>query len=313
MELLTETEPSTAPIPDGAAPYTVWGWKPEHAKKFQDAKGGDIKDLIVNLVRNFQVMANDDTRMIVQICNDISLLGFGFYGLWQVNKILEGLEVIDEAAELYAILEGLQQVGVAVIKLGITVVIIAVLVIFFFMEKAAAGLMVIVNDTDEDLVLEDITSTHGKVIGIFKENPDKDNPKPIIPKKLPPIIDPKTHKPVIDPTTHKPMTGAVLAGFFAVSKRDNALIGPRGALKFRATKSFPQGAYIGWEVPLAQGSNRLHVSATYNDSVSKFSDDTDDNGKQEETSTSTANAKITGRVNSGSGSEAYYVINLAAE
>ena len=305
MELLTETEPSTAPIPDGAAPFTVWGWTPEHAKLFQDAKGGEIKDLIVNLVRNFQVMANDDVRMIVKICKGISLFGFGLYGLWQVYKTLQGVVVITEAAESYAILEGLLQVGVAVIKLGITLVIIGVLVILIFMEKAAAGLMVIVNDTDEDLVLEDITSTHGKVIGIFKENPDKDNPQPIIPKKLPPITDPKTNKAAIE--------GAILAGFFAVSKRDSALIGPRGALKFRATKSFPQGAYLGWEVPLSEGSNRLHVSATYNDSVSKFSDDTDDGGKLEETSTSTANAKITGRVNSGSGSEAYYVVNLAAE
>ena len=306
MALLKETEPSTAPIPDGAAPYTVWGWKPEHAKKFQDAKGGEIKDQIVNLVRNFQVMANDDERWLVKQFMDIGLWGVGIYGIAQVFTILRTLATITEATEAFAVLEGVLEVGIAVIKLGITVVILAVLVpLFVLMQKNAAGIMVILNDTDQDLDLEDITCTHGKVVGIFKESAALENPKPIIPKRLPPIIDPVTKKIKAE--------GSIQAGFFAARKRDMALIGTQGALKFKATQSFPQGAYIGWEVPLSEGSNRLHVSATYNDSVSKFSDDTDDHGKQEETSTSTANAKITGRVNSGSGSEAYYVMNLAAE
>ena len=308
MELLTETEPNTVPIPDGAATFTVWGWKPEHARKFQDAKGDEIRAQIVNLVRNFQVMANDDERMVVNVLRDLGLWGFG-RGIVQVFKILNSLEAITEATQAYAVLEGLREFGWAAFQLGITVVITAILVVLFIMKKDAAGLMVILNDTDQDLILEDITSTHGKVVAIFKENPDEEDPKPIIPKRLASIVDPKTKTVALQ--------GSIQAGFFAVRKRDNAWIGPQGALKFRATESFPEGAYLGWIVPLLSGQNSLRVSATYSGSVSQFSDATEVSdkfgGKREDTSTSTANATITGRVNSGSGSEAYYVINLAAE
>ena len=300
------TEATTAPIPDGAACFPVWGWKPEHAKKFQDAKGDEIKAQIVNLVRNFQVMANDDARMIVKVLTDIGMWAVGLYGLWQVYKILATIAELTEETEAYAVFTGVMEVGEALFSLCIAVVILAVLVpLFLLIQKNAAGLMVILNDTDQDLDLEDITSTHGKVVAIFKENAAKENPKPIIPKRLPPVIDPVTKK-IKAP-------GSIQAGFFAVRKQDNFMIGPRGALKFKATESFPEGAYLGWEIPLAIGSNALLVSATYKGNVSQFSDDTGDNGKQEDTSTSAVNAKITGRVNSGSGSEAYYVVNLAAE
>ena len=295
---------TTAKIPDGAAPYTVWGWNKERVKTFQDARGGKIKDKIVNLIRNFQVMQNDDTRFLVKILMEAGMLGLGLISLVQVWKIASTLEELTEATEAFAVLEGVLEVGAAVIWLGVTVVILGVLVpLFIFMTKNAAGIMVIINDTDQDLVLENLTCTHGKVVAIFKENPAEDNPQPIIPKRLPPIINPKTKKVVFE--------GSIQAGFFTVRKRDDALIGTQGALKFKANESFPQGAYIGWSVPLSEGSNALLVSATFNGSTSKFSDNTGSHGKQEDTSTSTTNASITGRVNSGSGSEAYYIVNLS--
>ena len=249
-------------------------------------------------------MQNDDTRFLVKTFMEAGLWGVGFYGLAQVWKIVSTLAELTEATEAFAVLGGVLEVGAAVIRLGITVVILAVLVpLFIFMTKNAAGIMVIINDTDQDLVLENLTCTHGKVVAIFKENAAEDNPQPIIPKRLPPIINPKTKKVVAE--------GSIQAGFFTVRKRDAALIGTQGALKFKANESFPQGAYIGWSVPLSEGSNALLVSATFNGSTSKFSDNTGSHGKQEDTSTSTTNASITGRVNSGSGSEAYYIVNLS--
>lgn len=249
-------------------------------------------------------MPNDDTRYLVKTFMEMGIWGVGFYGLAQVWKIVSTLRELTEATEAYAVLEGIMEVGVAVIKLGITVVILAVLVpIFVLMSKKAVGTMVIINDTDQDLVLEDLTCTHGKVVAIFKENAAEEDPQPIIPKRLPPVINPETKEVVIE--------GSIQVGLFAATKRDEALIGTRGALKFEATESFPQGAYIGWSVPLSRGKNALLVSATFNGSVSKFSDNTGSHGKQEDTSTSTNNASITGRVNSGSGSEAYYIVNLS--
>ena len=295
---------STAKIPDGAAPFTVWGWNKETVKTFQDARGGKIKDKIANLIRSFQVMENDNTTQLVKAFMEAGLWGVGAFGLAQVWKIVRTVKKLTQATEAYAVLEGVLEVGVAVIKLGITVVILAVLVpLFIFMSKNAAGIMIIINDTDQDLVLEDLACTHGKVVAIFKENAAEENPQPIIPKRLPPVINPETKEVIAE--------GSIQAGFFAARKRDAALIGTRGALKFEATESFPQGAYIGWSVPLSKGKNALLVSATFNGSVSKFSDKTGSHGKQEDTSTSTTKASITGRVNSGSGSEAYYIVNLS--
>lgn len=312
MELFTETDetdgPTTAPIPDGATPFPIWGWKPESAKKFQDAKGDEIKAQVLNLVRNYQAMDGSDAREMSKKFMDMGLLGVGSVGLKAAWNIIKTTSSPTEATEVYAILEGIRAARPAVVTLAISLFIISVLVlIFLLMQKDAAGLMVILNDTDQDLDLEDITCTHGKVIGIFKENAASENPKPIIPKRLPPIIDPKTKKVVAK--------GSIQAGFLSVRKMDCALYGTQGALKFKATESFPQGAYLGWSVPLTSicsigGSNALLVSATYNGSVSQFSDNTGEKGRQEDTSTSTTNAKITGRVNSGSGSNAYYIMNL---
>ena len=52
------------------------------------------------------------------------------------------------------------------------------------------------------------------------------------------------------------------------------------------------------------------MSADYTGSASEFSDKTNDDGSQESTSTSSEQAQVIGRVNSGSGSEAYYIINI---
>ena len=250
-------------------------------------------------------MENDDARYITKMLMEMGIWGLGIFGLTRVWSILTTLAELTEATEAFAVFEGVIEVGAAVINLAITVVILAVLVPFFiFMAKDAAGIMIIINDTDQDLVLEDLTCTHGKVVAIFKENAAEENPQPIIPKRLPPVINPETKEVVAE-------LGSIQAGFFAARKRDAALIGTRGALKFEATESFPQGAYIGWSVPLSRGKNALLVSATFNGSVSKFSDNTGSHGKQENTSTSTTNASITGRVNSGSGSEAYYIVNLS--
>ena len=98
------------------------------------------------------------------------------------------------------------------------------------MSKNAAAIMVIINDTDEDIRMIDLHATHGKVVGIFKEKAELDNPQPILPKRLPPIINPKTKKIAVE--------GSVQAGFFAARKRDNALVGTQGGMKFEATKRF---------------------------------------------------------------------------
>lgn len=104
------------------------------------------------------------------------------------------------------------------------------------MSKNAAAIMVIINDSDEDIRMIDLHATHGKIIGIFKEKAALDNPQPILPKRLPPIINPKTKKVVIE--------GSVQAGFFAARKKDSALFGTQGGMKFEATERFVPLLYL---------------------------------------------------------------------
>ena len=119
----------------------------------------------------------------------------------------------------------------SVVTLAIAVCILAVLVpIFIFMSKNAAAIMVLINDTDEDIRMIDLHATHGKIIGIFKEKAELDNPQPILPKRLPPIINPTTKKVMVE--------GSVQAGFFAARKRDNALVGSQGGMRFDATERY---------------------------------------------------------------------------
>ena len=238
---MDDAETPLAPIPGDAAPYTVWGWTAAQTKEYQDAKGDRIKSLICNLIRNFQVMKNDSTRYLVKTFMQAGLWGVGLYGVRAVWRIIATLGELTEATEAYAVLTGVMEVGVNVIKLGITIVVLAILVpLFIYMTKNAAGIMVIINDTNEDLRLIDVHATHGKIVGIFKENPQLDNPQPIIPKKLPPIVNPKTKKVLAE--------GSIQAGFFAARKRDAALVGSQGGLKFDVTSSYPKGIFVGYEV-----------------------------------------------------------------
>ena len=301
-DILGDGKLGTAPIPDGAAPYTIWGWNVDHTATYQNATGDRIKDLILNLVRNFQVMHADDTRMMTKVFMDCGLWAVGGYGIIAVVKILATLYKLTQATEAYAVVTGIMDIGVNVIKIGIATVILAVLVPFFiYMSKNAGGLMIIINDTDDDLELAEYHTTHGKIIGIFKENAALDNPKPIIPKRLPPIINPQGKQIA---------KGSIQAGFFATQKNDNALVGSQGALKFSPMTSFPKGIFLGWEVPLSEGSNRLLVSADFTGTTSQFSDNTNSADKQEDTANGINGGKIVGRVHSPSGSQGYYIINV---
>lgn len=77
---------------------------------------------------------------------------------------------------------------------------------------------------------------------------------------------------------------------------------------------YPDGVYVGWEIPLTMGSNRLLVSAAFTGSASEFSNKTDDEGKQQDTALSsthsTTSAQVSARLNSSSGSEGYYIVNI---
>ena len=302
-DILGDGKAEIAPIPSGAVPYTIWGWKVERAAQYQTANGERIKELITNLVRNFQVMGADDERSMTKMFTDSGLWAIGGFGILKVVQVLRTLYKLTRATEAFAVVSGIMEVGFNVIKIGIAAVVVAILVpLFVYMNKDACAIFVILNDSEDDLDLTECYTTHGKVVGIFKENPAADNPKPIIPKRLPPIINPKTGVKICE--------GSIQAGFFAARKHDNALVGTQGALKFGATTAFPKGVFLGWEVPLSGSSNRLLVSVDYSGSTSQFSDKTNDDDKQEDTANGSNGAKVVGRVHDAHGSQGYYVFNV---
>ena len=288
--------PDLAPIPSQATTYPCWGWTLEEAAKFQNATGDEIKKLILNLIRNFQVMGKSDERYLVDLFMEMGLVGLGAVA---VHAVWKCLKIFDTAT---SIADVIVEVGIRTIQFAVAVFVLAILVpIFVYAMKDAAGVMVIINDTFEDMNLEALTKTHGKVTGIFKEN-DKSKPAlPIIPKRLLPAYSDKGVK---------MNSGSIFAGFIVVRKKESALVGTQGALKFSATKSYPNGVYIGWEVPLSGSKNRLLVSADYTKGADSWSEKTNDDGKQEDSSTSSMQATVTGRVNNGSGSQAFYVVNI---
>lgn len=295
FQTMAEGTPSLATFPDGALSYTVWGWSEETVAKYQAARGDDVEKYITNLVRNFQVMEQSDDVGITRICMEAGVIGFGLVGITAALNIIRTLSALTEATEAYAILEGVVEVGVNIIKLGVSVVILAILVpLMILMAKDAFGLFVIVNNSNEDLDMNAIEFTHGKCVAGFKENASADNPQAIIPKIFE-IYNPKLQK------TVKSMS----AGFLGVRKRDNALIGTQGALSFASNSNYPDGIFLGWEVPLSIGDNRLLVSANYTGSVSDFSDQTDDSGVLDSSDSSSAGHTVDGHMNSGSGSKAY--------
>ena len=293
----------TTAATNDAVPYTIWCWKAESAAAYQTATGERIKDLIINLIRNFQVMGEDDERMMTKMFIDTGLWALGRCGLLKVVEILKASSCLNKATEAFAVVSGIKEVGINVIKLGIATMIVAILVpLFTYPSKDACAVFVIVNDTDDDLDLIEWHMKYGKVVGIFKENPNADNPKTIIPRRIKPIINPETGVEICK--------GSVQAGFFAAKANNNTLDGTQGALKFRAMTSFSKGIFMGWEVPMSDSDNRLLVSADFSGSTSQFSDRINEEDKQEDTSNGSNDAKVEGRVHSANGSAGYYLFNV---
>ena len=285
-------------------PFTIWGWKVETAAKYQTATGRRIKDLVVNLIRMFQVTGADNERMMTKTFMEAGLWGLGTCSLIKVMQTLRASNCATKAIEAFAVASGIIEVGINVIKLGIHTMIVTMLVpLLVSPSKDACAVCVIVNDSDSDLDLVEYHAKLGKVIGIFKENPETDNPKPVIPRRINSIISTETGKEIC--------TGSVQAGLFAAQANTSSLVETQGALKFGVTSSFSNGIFMGWEVPMDGSTNRVLVSADFRGSTSQFSNKTNEENKQEDMSDGSSGAKVVGRVHSGHESHGYYVFSVS--
>ena len=295
-------EPSVTQMPSNAAPFTIWCWKKDTASVYQEANGERIKDLIINLVHNFQVMVEDDERMIIKMFKDSGLWALGSSGLQKVMQVLKTSPVLDEATEAFAIACGIKDVGINVIKLGIATMVVKILVpLFTSQPKTTFAVCLVVNDSSHDLDLVEHHTTLGEIVGIFKESPSVTDPKPIIPKRLDPLKS---------ESGNKAIPGSIQAGIFVAKASDNAPLGTEGALKFGASTSFTKGVFVGWKVPSSGSSNCLLVSADYDGSISQFCEDTNNEDKQVCISDGSDGAKVTGKIHSAHGTDGYYIFNV---
>ena len=289
---------------DDVEKISVFGFNMEEANRFANAKGDDIKILMKNLITGFNVLGKSSSEAIVaKKMMAMGILFFTTTGGKAVYKIIKTLVHIGEEEEFAAIFDGVVEVGINAIKLGVCVVVLAVLVpLFILMEKNAVSIQLLLNFTGDDMEMDGVPyCTHGKEVCTFMQGDDPTDievNKPILPAKL------TAFKDGVD-------CSGVYAGLFSAQKKDMALIGTRGAFKFKPTKQFPSGAYVGWSVPLSEGSNKQYVSSNVEVSLSKFSDQADDKGSSESVSVNVqTGAVIQGRVNSKKGSEGYMIFSF---
>ncbi|MEW4369786.1 hypothetical protein [Paenibacillus kandeliae] len=286
---------SPATFPDGAPSYTVWTWKADKVAKYSKLRGVDVEREILNLVANFQVLAQDDIVGMVKGLMHMGIVALGKKAWDIIKATYQTLSALTEETEAYAIFQGVLSIGTNLVRLMVCGIILAILIpLMYLMSRDAIGLFVIINNTSSDLVMSNIECVHGKCITGFKEDADVDNTKAILPAA----------EEIFNPAFDKKIK-MVSAGFLAVRKRDNALIGTLGGLSFAPTNEYPTGVYLGWEVPLIFGDNKLLVSANFNSSISDFADNVSDADRIDSEDTSSAGHTVEGHMNSDSGSHAY--------
>ena len=167
--------------------------------------------------------------------------GLGLHGVKAVWNILGMLPDVNDQAIAYAVLEGIKAIGENVINFAVRAAMFAILGPLFTQKQGnAATVMVILNDSNEDMKLADICMGHGKVVGIFKEPLCSEHPQHVIPRQMPPIVNVKTGKTIV--------AGSIQACFFVARKSDKAQNGFQGVMKFETTGRFPMGVFVKWEV-----------------------------------------------------------------
>jgi hypothetical protein len=295
--------PSPLPIPPSARPYPCWFWNADRAAVYAGLTGDAIKSNIAQLVAQFQVMANNDDVGIVRVMMQLAIYGFGQVGITAVARIIQTLVALTEATEAYAVFRGVIEVGKNVIRLAISTFVLAVLVpIVLLMGKDASAIMLLINNTANDLVLKNLYCQHGRVVGIF----EKEVPVPPAPPQaiIPGIFS------MYNPPTQRTIN-TVAAGFFMAQKKPGALIGTAGAFQFHSTSDFPSGINVGWSVPLEFGRNSALVDANKVGDLENFADQADSKALQRSSSKASTGAVVTANVNSASGSEGYMIVNFA--
>lgn len=165
---------------------------------------------------------------------------------------------------------------VALVSFVVTLVLIPIL---YFMEKPAAAVMLLLNETDETILMRDKDNKHGKQLTITKEIGTVESGQP-----------------------------GCLAGVFISSKKDKALVGTSTGYHFQLEDS-KEDFYFGVECPLTSLYGDNNCACDIEGSSEKIADKTHSKNVQED---SCVNGKYTCsiRCSNKGGSIAYYIARI---
>lgn len=276
---------------DSVQTMPAWAINQKEADEWKAASGDDLAQMVAFRLKIMQSLElSSSTGGFAQIGLTIGVVAW-------VKRAYDAYKIARAAGmtSLQGVVQGIRAVTLNASKVFLATVVVAIIaeVLLFLMEKKAVVYTVLVNMTDDDLVLNDLGIINGKQLVQFVDP-----------------LDAKQRNALNKRTFIELPDGNEVSywvGLFAASKRDMALIGSLGAYGFAPCPSFPASVYVGWEIPLTGmfgGPNRCLVSASRQDSARRFAETTSTKGKLE-SSASSAVATVRARMHSGSGSEGY--------
>lgn len=269
----------------------TWAVNPKEAEEWKKASGDPLMNMITYRLKVLQSLEiTSSPSGYAQIMLTIGIISW-------VKKAYDAYKIARLAGltQLAAVVRGIQKVTLQATKIFVATVVVAIIaeIILYLMEKEAVVYMVLVNMTDSDLKMAGQHITHGKQMVQFVNSEVTTHEEKTLMKRL--VVDLGTEVDI-----------AYYIGLYVAQKRDMALFGTQGAFNFVNTPEFPQGAYVGYEIPLTKfgGDNRCLVSAANEGSLEGFSNKTNSKGKLESESKS-AKGRLKGTMHSGGGSKGY--------
>jgi hypothetical protein len=277
----------------------AWGIDQKEADEWKNASGEKLAEMVtfrLKIMQSLELTSGD--TVFAQIGLSIGVIAW-------VKRAYDAYKVARLAGynSLSSVVQGIRAVTLNATKLFIAGVVVAIImeILLFLMEKKAVVYTVLVNMTDDDLIMNSLEIINGKQLVQFVDPLDAEQRNAL------------NRRTILDLPEGREANYWV--AMFSASKRDMALIGSLGAYRFAECVSFPNSVYVGWEIPLTGifgGPNRCLVSAVNESGTKAFAEKTSDKGSLYSTSDS-GKATVTAKMHSGNGSEGYMSVIFEAK
>lgn len=249
--------------------------------KLISATGDDIKNqlhVILDGVERLKGMEKDEAGLVTA---QILLSGALSIGILSTSSVIAKL--IEGAVEAVAAFAGVTTATVGVVCAIVALVVVAVLIpIIYFMQKPANCIVLVINETEHELLFDCDYNVHGKPT--------------LITSPLKPCV-------VIPGVSKYPV-----AGFFATEKVSNALYGTQYGFTLDCGSTGTKISF-GVECPLTSIYEDNNCYCSFSDNAEQAANNTADKNVQFfEDSKNGIKASI--RCHSGAGSIAYYIARV---